>query len=141
MPLSASPESHFDSGRQPKSIPRMRHHRRSGHGVVRLSGEDFWLGKFGTPESFQRYQHALSEWRARGCISRRKAAQPTPPPPAAPMSTPNTIDIAEIVERYLQHAETEFAHACAVAGRQLKAPQRRHQVGTVNQGEGGLGIT
>jgi integrase len=104
MPLSPRP-SH--ASRQPRSIPRMRHHK-SGHAVVRLSGEDFWLGKFGTPESFSRYQQALSEWLARGCISRRRAAQPMQPAPRPTISTPDTIDVAEIVERFLQYAEGEF---------------------------------
>lgn len=49
-----------------KNPPSYRHHKPTGQGVVTLNGKDFYLGKFGTPESKQAYDRMIAEWLASG---------------------------------------------------------------------------
>jgi hypothetical protein len=44
----------------------MSKHRASGQGVVRLSGRDFYLGKFGTKAAKQKYDALTGEWLKAG---------------------------------------------------------------------------
>lgn len=56
-----------------RRIPSYRHHRPTGQAVVRLDGRDHYLGRFGTPESRQRYDRLIAEW-----ITARHARRPSP---------------------------------------------------------------
>ena len=47
-------------------VPTYRLHKSSGRAVVTLSGRDVFLGKFGTPESRERYARVIGEWEAAG---------------------------------------------------------------------------
>jgi hypothetical protein len=47
-------------------IPGYRKHRPSGHAVVSLSGQDFYLGPHGTKFSNGAYDRVVAEWLARG---------------------------------------------------------------------------
>lgn len=47
-------------------FPSYCKHRASGQAVVRLSGEDFYLGPHGTKTSHLAYDRAIAEWLARG---------------------------------------------------------------------------
>ena len=47
-------------------IPKYQRHG-TGQAKVRLGGHDFYLGKFGTSESRERYRRLISEWTALGC--------------------------------------------------------------------------
>jgi hypothetical protein len=44
--------------------PSLRLHKPTGQAVVRLDGRDFYLGKFGTPASEERYHRKIAEWLA-----------------------------------------------------------------------------
>jgi hypothetical protein len=48
------------------AVPRYRKHRASGQAVVSLSGQDFYLGPYGTKVSRDAYDRAIAEWLARG---------------------------------------------------------------------------
>ncbi|MCK4340847.1 MAG: hypothetical protein KAY37_03895 [Phycisphaerae bacterium] len=43
-------------------IPSYRLHKTSGRAVVRLNGQDIYLGKHGTPESHANYNRVICEW-------------------------------------------------------------------------------
>jgi integrase len=46
--------------------PSYRLHKASGQAVVTLSGRDFYLGRYGTPESRAEYDRRIAEWLAGG---------------------------------------------------------------------------
>jgi integrase len=48
------------------AIPAYRRHKHSGQAVVTLNGRDYYLGRFGSPESKVEYDRVTSEWLARG---------------------------------------------------------------------------
>jgi hypothetical protein len=37
-----------------RTIPKYSHHKATGQARVRIDGKEHWLGKHGSPESFQR---------------------------------------------------------------------------------------
>ena len=49
-----------------KRIPKYRLHKSSGQAIVTLAGKDFYLGKYDTPESRERYDQLISEWLTSG---------------------------------------------------------------------------
>src|SRR5579864_9441001 len=48
--------------------PKYRHYKPKNLGVVRIDGRDHYLGKFGTPESYEKYHRILAERYARGPV-------------------------------------------------------------------------
>jgi integrase len=74
--------------RTPKD-PSYRLHRPSGQAVVTLSGRDFYLGRFGSVESHERYGRLIREWKAN---HRLGAVDPA------------DLTIVELLARYMQHA-------------------------------------
>ena len=50
--------------RKAGKVPSYCLHRRSGRAVVRIGGQDHYLGRYGTPESHERYERAMAQWRA-----------------------------------------------------------------------------
>src|SRR5438874_925983 len=49
-----------------KPTPKYRHYRPKNLGVIRLDGRDIYLGRYNSPESWEKYGRAVAEWRARG---------------------------------------------------------------------------
>jgi len=47
-------------------VPKYRHYKPKNLGVVRIDGRDHYLGKFGSPESYEKYHRLLAERYARG---------------------------------------------------------------------------
>ncbi len=47
-------------------LPSYRRHKAKGLAVVTLSGRDFYLGRYGTPESRKAYERIIAEWLANG---------------------------------------------------------------------------
>ncbi len=45
-------------------VPKYRLYKPRGLGLVRIKGRNFYLGKYGTPESLEAYQRIVSEWTA-----------------------------------------------------------------------------
>ena len=76
-------------------IPSYRLHRRSGQGVVTLSGRDIDLGAIGSPESKERYQSEVSKWLANG-------GRLMPESPVAGLS------VNQVLARYREHAEAYY---------------------------------
>ena len=54
-------------------VPKYRHYKPKNLGVVRIDGRDHYLGKFGSPESYEKYHRLLAERYARGPSALRAA--------------------------------------------------------------------
>lgn len=50
----------------PPKVPSFRHHKATGQGYVELNGKRLYLGKFGLPETLNKYHQTISEWLAAG---------------------------------------------------------------------------
>ena len=42
--------------------PKYRHYKPKNLAVVRIAGHDHYLGKHGSPESYERYDRLIAEW-------------------------------------------------------------------------------
>ncbi len=51
-------------------VPSYCHHKRSGRAVVRIDGHDHYLGPYDSPESHERYERLIAEWRARHDVTK-----------------------------------------------------------------------
>jgi len=74
--------------RMPRT-PKYRHHKGSGQGFVELDGRRIYLGRWGLPETEQRYHRTVAEWIANG----RRVAVPV-----------EDITIVEASAQYLEWA-------------------------------------
>ncbi len=66
--------------------PQPRLHRQSGHARLRVAGETFWLGRFGSPKAAAEYDRLIGEWLASG--KRLPPSKPGTVQPASLASTP-----------------------------------------------------
>lgn len=89
--------------------PAYRLHRASGQGIVTIDHHDHYLGAYGTPGSMQRYHALIAQWGA-ASPSTAPAATVTAPivPATAPPVVPDGITVAELVDRFLIHADTYY---------------------------------
>lgn len=46
-------------------VPSYCHHKATGQAVVRVEGRDYYLGKFGSAQSRERYARLIAEWQSR----------------------------------------------------------------------------
>ena len=84
---------------RPPSVPKFCQHKASGKAVVRLNGQDHYLGVYGTPEAKGAYDRLIAEWLANGRRS------PTAPD-AAPSSPGRVVD--EVLLAFYRHAERHY---------------------------------
>lgn len=73
-----------------KRVPSYRHHKGTGQAVVTLDGKDVYLGKYGSPESHQKYSALISEWQAN---------QTAPP---------SNVTVGQLSLLYQRHAEKHY---------------------------------
>lgn len=85
-----------------RKVPSYCHHKASGRAVVRIDGNDHYLGLYGSDESHARYQAAIAEWRSRQ-QSRDKPARDLP----AGSRPRLLLTITELIARYREFA-TEY---------------------------------
>lgn len=78
-----------------QKVPSCRLHKPSGQAVVTLSGQNFYLGRFGTPESQKAYERKVGEWLARGRT-------------LATTDRKNPLSVNELILAYMRHAETYY---------------------------------
>lgn len=76
-------------------IPKYRLHKPTGLAVVRLSGRDIYLGRFGTAESEARYQTVIADWL--------KHDRKRPSKPERPAARPDLV-IDELILAYVEFA-------------------------------------
>lgn len=80
-------------------IPRYRLHKPTGLAVVRLSGRDTYLGRFGSPESEAKYQAAIANWL-------KNDRKPPRPPEKKCQSVGLVVD--ELILAYLDFAKRYY---------------------------------
>lgn len=92
-------------------VPQYCHHRASGQAVVRFNGHDYYLGKFGSPESHDEYDRLV----AFKVLSRQVAA--TSPPrkrflrearAVAAIKHENVVQVYSVEEQPLPYLVMEF---------------------------------
>jgi len=49
-----------------RSNPKYRHYKPKNLGVVRIDGKDHYLGRYDSPESWEKYHRLVAEWLSRG---------------------------------------------------------------------------
>jgi integrase len=80
-------------------IPKYRKHR-SGQARVTFAGKTYYLGKYNTPGSRQRYKELVNEWLTR-------TGRFAPETPASP-ATPGGPTVNELALEYVKHAEVYY---------------------------------
>ncbi len=80
---------------QTPRLPKYRRHKPSKQGVVTILGRDYYLGRYGTPGSLQRYERLIGEWQAGGCKQ-------------APGQTPDDFTVAELIAAHLPYARDRY---------------------------------
>ena len=82
---------------QSKRIPKYYHYKPKNLGVVRIQGRDIYLGKYDSPESWEKYHRLIAEHLAAN-------GQPLPPP------QPETagLSIERVLLRYWKFAESYY---------------------------------
>jgi hypothetical protein len=63
--------------RKAEKVPAYCHHKASGQAVVRVDGQDRYLGPYGSDDSYQKYERHIAEWRGNRQtenVKRQKAA-------------------------------------------------------------------
>jgi integrase len=78
-------------------VPKYRHYRPKNLGVVRIDGHDHYLGKFGSPESYEKYHRLLAERYARGPVGVPTGREATP--------QSEVLTVTELCVGYYRHAE------------------------------------
>ena len=78
--------------------PKYRRHCSGGRdrAFVELDGQRTYLGRYGSPESIQRYDQLVAEWLVSG---RRRAAEPA------------DLTVVELCARFLKHAKRHYRRA------------------------------
>lgn len=76
--------------------PSYRVHRPSGQAIVGIEGKTFYLGPWGSPASREEYDRIIGRWMSNGRHLPRDGHGVAP------------ITIAELVERYVPHAEETY---------------------------------
>jgi integrase len=84
----------------PKAAPKYRHYKPKNLGVVRIDGRDHYLGKFGSPESYEKYHRLLAERFAHGTLASAVGRE------TEPQAEPLTI--TQLCARYYRHCETYY---------------------------------
>ena len=82
-------------------VPKYRHYKPKNLGVVRIDGRDHYLGKFGSPESYEKYHRLLAERYARGPGRLLSSSQE-----ARPQS--EVLTITELCVGYYRHCEKYY---------------------------------
>ena len=83
-----------------KTPPKYRHHKARDLAVVTIDGRDHYLGKYASPDSYDKYAHLIAEWR-QGILSR---AGGTPVATSA-----NPITVAELTLAYWDHCVNYYS--------------------------------
>jgi integrase len=86
--------------------PAYRLHRQSGQAIVTLSGRDFLLGLFGTPDSRRRYYDLLAKWEANG----RRPIHLTEPVDPVVASVERPVTVGELVTLFKRSGNNATRH-------------------------------
>jgi hypothetical protein len=86
--------------RRPNPIPKYRHYKPKDLAVVRIDGRDHYLGRHGSPESWERYHRLLAERAASG--GERPSASPHP------SESTGSRTVAEVIVAFWDHARDYY---------------------------------
>ena len=100
--------------RKSGKIPSYCHHKASGRAVTRIDGRDHYLGTFGSPQSHERYERLIAEWRLR----REHGAEKQPGP--ASIAATEQFKVKDLLLRYMAFAETYYVDAAGRPTHELK---------------------
>ncbi len=78
-----------------KKVPAYRHQKSRNLAVVRINGKDFYLGRYGTPESKAAYKRLIGEWKAGGCATSYGVAS-------------DETTVAMLLADYLAHCDKHY---------------------------------
>lgn len=85
-------------------VPSYRLHKCSGQAVVTLSGRDYWLGLYGSPDSRVKYHQLVAEWIAGGRKPLAVIARPSP------LAVPR-FSVASLVDAFVRHIKDTYVEA------------------------------
>jgi integrase len=86
--------------RRTNSAPKYRHYKPKDLAVVRIDGRDHYLGKHGSPESWERYHRLLADRASVG-----RSSTPAEPPTGG---SANERTVAEVILAYWDHAQAHY---------------------------------
>lgn len=86
---------------RPSRTPKYRHYRPKDLAVVRIGKRDHYLGKYGSPESHEKYDRLVAEW----LVSRH---QPRPSAVSATPGISRPITVNELVLAFGQHVAVRY---------------------------------
>jgi hypothetical protein len=88
-----------------KNPPKYRRYRPKNLAVVRIDGRDVYLGKYDSPENWEKYGRLLTERRAHGISSSTPSADGN--------RTPDRSDftVSEVILAFWRHAEVYYCRA------------------------------
>ena len=98
-----------------RHIPKYRHYKPKDLAVVRIDGRDYYLGKYGTPESRERYHRLLAEHAV------KRSAAPGIEKTRDSVSQPLTVN--KLVLAYFRHVKVYY----------LKNGEPTSEVGVIRQ--------
>lgn len=87
--------------RQTPSQPKYRHYKPKDLAVVRLDGRDYYLGKYNSPESWEKYHRLIAQWL-------RGDAKPLEGPPAPVGQPAASLTINQLLNAYRDFARTYY---------------------------------
>jgi hypothetical protein len=87
--------------KRPRRIPKYRHYKPKNLGVVRINGKDEYLGKYDSPESWDKYHRLIAEWLSNG-------QQPAPPTTPLTEASPR-LSVNEMLLAYWKFAKTYYS--------------------------------
>jgi len=88
----------------PPRTPKYRHYKPKDLAVVRIDGKDHYLGKYGSPESHERYRRLLAEWLSSKAVSVVREQ----PSDGTGSSPPPAIYVNELILAYWTHAKSYY---------------------------------
>jgi integrase len=80
-------------------IPSYRLHKPTSQAIVVLRGKTFYLGRFGSVESYDEYNRIIAEWLA---------TSPGAPPPQLAIGTQSDLRVSELILAYWRHVESYY---------------------------------
>jgi hypothetical protein len=83
-----------------KNDPQYRHFKPRDLAVVRIDGTDFYLGRYDSPQSWEKYHRLLADWRMTGHLPPESNLLPSQPS--------SFFGINCLVEQFLQHARQYY---------------------------------
>ncbi len=86
------------SAPSPTRLPKYRHFKPKDLAVVRINGKDYYLGKYDSIESHEKYRRVLAGWLAGAPIESPRAADG----PGA------SLTVNEVILSYIQFADTYY---------------------------------